>query len=182
MLFLDSLLHFLEMNYNLCMRFLIFIVTLILSTSSGYALTPAKCTSFKDTARAICLVDISSKKCFSAKRTFYKCTERRSVKKATKEIQKLPEQFCVTLYEPVCAKVSNGTNSNSTMVEFGNECEASLFGAQVLNQGGCDQICTQIYNPVCALTLFGSLTNYSSKCEARNNGAVVLHRGSCVLH
>jgi hypothetical protein len=57
---------------------------------------------------------------------------------------------------------------------------AAMSSMPAADNARAQQICIDLYKPVCALTAFGFRQNFSNACWANNAHARILHPGVCV--
>jgi hypothetical protein len=85
-----------------------------------------------------------------------------------------PKGACTREYLPVCA-VGDGARKT-----YSNACVARTAGARILHAGPCmGQMCTMVYDPVCARDPRGLRRTYPSLCAASNANATFIRKGAC---
>ena len=83
---------------------------------------------------------------------------------------------CSFQYQPVC-----GVSRKSTLITYGNACDAKTARARIVSDGACDEACSHIYKPVCARDANGLRKTFANACTAKAAKAESIRRGRCLL-
>ena len=84
--------------------------------------------------------------------------------------------MCSFQYQPVCA-----VSRKSTLITYGNACDAKTARARIVSDGACEEACSHIYKPVCARDANGARKTFANECTAKAAKADVIRRGRCLL-
>ena len=84
--------------------------------------------------------------------------------------------MCSFQYQPVCA-----VSRKSTLITYGNACDAKTARARIVSDGACHEGCPHIFKPVCARDANGARKTFANECTAKKANAESIRRGRCLL-